>query len=218
MSKSEWKRRKQKIKRIKQITILAGLAVIAILVLVFVIKLLTHLVTGNNGIIKEAGDIKIEKKLLTVDNNTRSEQELEKVKGIVIHNTGEPETTANSMWEYYESLADTGTTSESVHFLVDLDGEIIQCIPCNEIAFHAMGRNSDTIGIMYCYSNDSGIMTGDTYESMVELVAELIKEYDLSISDVQLHYDITGRLCPQYYVQNETEWQNFLSDVSLKLK
>jgi N-acetylmuramoyl-L-alanine amidase CwlA len=71
---------------------------------------------------------------------------------------------------------------------------------------------------MYCYSNDSGIMTGDTYESMVELVAELIKEYDLSISDVQLHYDITGRLCPQYYVQNETEWQNFLSDVSLKLK
>lgn len=218
MSKQEWKRRRRRKRMIIRYSILSGFAVIAILILILIVKLISSLVSGNGGIIKKAGDIKIEEKLLTIDNNTRSGQELEKVKSIVIHNTGEPGQTAEGMWNYYEELSKSGDVSESVHFLVDDDGSIIQCIPCDEIAFHVLSKNKEAIGIQYCHVSEDGSMSDSAYQSMVALVAELCKEYGLDTSAVQLHYDITGRLCPQYYVDNSEAWQNFLSDVNKELK
>lgn len=218
MSKQEWKRRRRRKRMIIRYSILSGFAIIAILILVLVVKVISALVSGDDGIIKKAGDVKIEEKLLTVSNNTRSQQELSSVKGIIIHNTGEPGQTAEGMWNYYENLGKNGNISESIHFIIDNDGSIIQCIPCNEIAFHALSENSDSIGIQFCYVSEDGALSKKAYDSMVALVAALCKEYDLTSSDVKLHYDITGRLCPQYYVDNPELWQDFLSDVSKKLK
>lgn len=218
MSKREWKRRRRRKRMIKHYSMLAGFALMVLLVLILLIKLITHLITGNDGIIKKAGKIEVEKKLLTVDSNTRSGQELETVKGIVIHNTGEVGVSAEDMWSYYEALATSDDTSESMHFIVDTDGSILQCIPCNEIAFHALSRNNSDIGIQYCYTSESGVMSDKTYNAMVELVAELCDEYKLTTADISLHYDITGRLCPAYYVENSDEWQSFLDDVSKKIR
>ena len=218
ISKQEWKRRRRRKRMIIRYSILSGFAIIAILVLILIVKLISSLVSGDDGIIKKAGDIKIEEKLLTIDNNTRSGQELEEVKGIVIHNTAEPGQTSDGMWKYYENLAETGNVSESVHFLIDDDGSIMQIIPCNEIAFHALSKNSETIGIQYCHSSEDGSMSDKAYDAMVALVTELCKEYDLDASDVKLHYDITNRPCPEYYVNNPELWQDFLSDVKKELK
>ncbi|MBQ8281610.1 MAG: N-acetylmuramoyl-L-alanine amidase [Lachnospiraceae bacterium] len=218
ISKKEWKRRRRRKRMIIRYSILSGFAIIAILILVLIVKLISGLVSGNDGIIKKAGDVKIEEKLLTVDNNTRSGQELKEVKGIIIHNTAEPGQTADGMWTYYDKLADSGNVSESMHFIVDEDGSIIQSIPCNEIAFHAMSKNSEAIGIQYCHASQDGSMSKDAYDSLVALVVELCEEYDLDASDVKLHYDVTSRPCPEYYVNNPELWQDFLSDVKKELE
>lgn len=218
ISREEWIARKKRNNMIKQYSIIAGLALIVILVLILLVKLLSNVFGGNDGIIKKAGKLEVTKKLISVDNNTRPGQKLEKVKKIIVHNTGESGATATKMWDYYESLGRAGDVSESMHFVIDTDGSIIQCIPTNEIAFHALSENHEALGIQYCYSSDNGVMSDKTKDSMVELLAALCKEYKLTTADIVLHADVTGIACPKYYVDNNEEWQNVLKEVSAKLK
>ena len=37
--------------------------------------------------------------------------------------------------------------------------------------------------------------------------------YDLGTDDVIRHYDVTGKACPKYYVENEDEWLIFKEDL-----
>ena len=214
MSKAEWLRRRKRKKLIRRYTILGGLALIVLLILIIFIKLLSFAFSGNDGIIKKAGKVKIEKKLLTVDEHTRCTEKLEKVKGIIIHESGMPGMSANKLYDYYEEIGKNDTAYESVHFIVDTDGSIIQTIPCDEIAYHALTKNKDCLAIQYCYANEEGAMTGDTYKSMVSLCAKLCKKYKLKTDDIYLHHDATGVMCPKYYVENTESWQKFLSDVA----
>jgi N-acetylmuramoyl-L-alanine amidase len=52
----------------------------------------------------------------------------------------------------------------------------------------------------------------------VELTVWLLKTCHLDTADVIRHHDITGKDCPRYFVQNEESWQEFLYDVSHRLK
>ena len=49
---------------------------------------------------------------------------------------------------------------------------------------------------------------------MVELVTWLMGRYDLRVEDVIRHYDVTGKNCPKYYVENEDAWVNFRNDLA----
>ena len=138
---------------------------------------------------------------------------LEEVTGIVIHYVGNPGTTAQQNRDYFESLAETGETSASSHYVVGLDGEIIQCIPLNEVAYASRQRNKDTISIEVCHPTSEGWFNSETYEALIELVAWLVVEYDLEIEEVIRHYDVTGKICPKYYVENEKAWTDFLMDL-----
>mgnify|MGYP002240965473 CR=1 FL=1 len=89
--------------------------------------------------------------LLTVNPYSRPGTALEKVNGIVIHYTANPGATAIANRNYFENLKDTHTTKASSHFVVGLEGEIVQCIPTAEIAYASNDRNSDTISIECCY-------------------------------------------------------------------
>ena len=52
-----------------------------------------------------------------------------------------------------------------------------------------------------------------TYLSLVHLVTWLMGRYDLTTDDVIRHYDVTGKACPKYYVENEAAWEQFKSDL-----
>ena len=94
--------------------------------------------------------------------------------------------------------------------MVGLQGEIIQCVPLDEIAYASNNRNYDTISIECCHQDAEGRFTGDTYNSLVRLVAALCRTYGLNPeTDVIRHYDVTGKLCPIYYVNNPDEWYAF---------
>jgi N-acetylmuramoyl-L-alanine amidase CwlA len=160
----------------------------------------------------------IDVQVLTVNEYSRPQTKLEKVKGIVIHYTANPKSSAQNNRDYFENLKDSQDTKASSHFVVGLEGEIIQCIPSTEISYASNERNGDTLAIECCHPDESGKFNKETYESTVHLTAFLCKKFGLSGSDVIRHYDITGKNCPAYFVDKEEEWEQFKKDVDTKLK
>lgn len=153
--------------------------------------------------------------LLTPNEYSRPQTAIEKVTGIVVHYTANPGTTAKQNRDYFESLATTHQTSASSHFVIGLEGEIIQCIPCNEMSYASNHRNSDTISIECCIADKSGKFNAKTYDALVELVSWLMGRYNLTSEDVIRHYDVTGKACPKYFVDHEDAWKQFHKDLDL---
>lgn len=146
--------------------------------------------------------------------SSRNGRAIDEVNNIVIHYVGNPGTTAQQNHDYFSN---PGTTVNS-HFLVGLDGEVIQCIPLYERSSASNWRNKDTISIEVCHPDISGEFNEETEKRLVELTAWLCKICKLDSDDVIRHYDITGKLCPLYYVQNESEWEALLKKVDTALK
>ncbi len=150
---------------------------------------------------------------LTVNEYSRPGEALEQVNNIFVHYTANPGTSAAQNRSYFENLGITGETSASAHFVIGYDGEIIQCIPLDEIAYAVMKRNYDSISIECCYLTEDGKFTDATYQSLIRLCAWLLNEYDLAPEDMMRHYDEGGKKCPLYYVENEEAWNQFLRDL-----
>ena len=147
--------------------------------------------------------------LLTVNPYSRPGTRSGKINNIVIHYTANPGTSAKQNRNYFQGLKDTRTTRASSHFIVGIEGEIIQCVPTAEVAYASNHRNSDTISIETCHLNSDGKYTEATYNSMVQLTAWLCEKFNLTEADVIRHYDITGKICPKYFVDDETAWKEF---------
>ena len=98
--------------------------------------------------------------LLTPNPYSRPQRALEEIKGIVIHYTANPGTTAQQNHDYFEGLKDSKLTKASSHFIVGIEGEIIQCIPSSEISYASNDRNKDTISIEVCHQ-DGRVFQGD---------------------------------------------------------
>ncbi len=145
-----------------------------------------------------------------------------KINNIVLHYVANPGSSAEGNRNYFDSLADQdsqkGGTSTSSHFIVGLEGEVIQCIPTNEIAYANAPRNEDTLSIEVCHPDDTGKYSDATYESVVRLTAWLCTQLKLKSSDVVRHYDINGKLCPKYYVEHEEEWKQLRKDIDAAMK
>jgi N-acetylmuramoyl-L-alanine amidase len=180
----------------------------------------------------------VEKKLLTVNPFSRPGKPLIGVRGIVVHWVGNANSTAIANRNYFESLKNQNITGEkiryaSAHYIIGLQGEVYQCIPEDEIAYHAGGEiynpdiglrlssypNNCTIGIELCHPEDPAIQTkpvlwigkfnAETLTSCRELIQDIFKRYGLFPENVWRHYDITGKNCPRYFVLNEDKWKEF---------
>lgn len=163
-------------------------------------------------------DFNIQEEFLTINDYSRPGDEIEQIQKIVIHYTGNPGTTAQANRDYFESLAENPVTSASSHFVIGLNGEIIQCIPLNEIAYASNKANSYSISIECCHPDAGGEFTTATYNQCVALTAELCRYYHLDPeTDVIRHYDVTGKECPLFYVENPEEWDMFLGFVKERL-
>lgn len=144
----------------------------------------------------------------------RTGVKLVEINNIVIHYVGNPNTTAQNNRDFFNK-PDTDVCS---HFLIGLDGEIIQCVPLDEKSAASNNRNLDTISIEVCHPDASGKFNEATYNSLLKLTAWLCDNSGLKAKDVIRHYDITGKECPKYFVDNESAWEEFLTDVKAELK
>lgn len=158
----------------------------------------------------------IKEMFLTENVNSRPGIAIGTVNGIVIHYTANPGTDAEANRNYFENRKDepdTNANKVSSHYIIGLDGTIVQCIPLNEIAYASNYRNSDTISIECCHPSKKGKFTKDTYNSLVHLAAWLCGKYGLNKDSVIRHYDITNKMCPRYYVKNTNAWDKLKDDI-----
>ena len=152
--------------------------------------------------------------LLPVNEYSRPGDALPQVNGVVVHYVGNPGTTAEQNRSYYANLAHTHETYVSSHFLIGMDGTILQCVPLNEISYCSNNRNADTIAIECCHPDETGKFTPETTQSLIRLLNWLIDTYALEQEDIIRHYDVTGKDCPRYFVQNPEEWDDFLNTLT----
>lgn len=200
-------------KRKKRINKKVILFIFAILASIFIGSLSLSLHYQNDVEAYQAEGLSIQHDFLTKNPYSRSGRSLPRVNGIVIHYTANPGSTAKNNRNYFENLKITHSTSASSHFIIGLDGEIIQCIPLNEIAYASNNRNKDTIAIECCHPDSTGRFNQATYQSLQKLVRALMQTYHLQNQDIIRHYDITGKICPKYFVDYPEQWQEFLDSL-----
>ena len=145
--------------------------------------------------------------------NARSGIKMKHINDIVIHYTGNPGSTAQNNRDYFEK----STTEVCSHFVIGIDGKIIQCLPLDEMSAASNQRNNDTVSIEVCHSDESGEFSKKARNSLVEFTAWLCNNFDLSEKNIIRHYDITGKICPKYYVDNEEKWNELKKDIKKRL-
>lgn len=204
------RRRKRKLS-LKDGRIRAGLAILAVLTVILAVRSCASGSRRNLDV--DASEPEIDVQLLDVNAYSRPGINTGTITGIVIHYTANPGSTAQENRDYFNSLQYTQETEASSNFVIGLDGEIIQCVPTWEIAYASNERNMDTVSIECCHPDDSGAFTDETYRSLVQLTAWLCEKFDLTQDDVIRHYDVTGKICPKYFVDHEDEWTEFKANV-----
>ena len=154
---------------------------------------------------------------LTPNEYSRPGDPLGEVTNLFVHYTANPGTSAAQNRSYFEQQKDTHERSVSSHFIIGYEGEIIQCVPLDEIAYAVQTRNQDSISIECCYVAEDGSFTQETYDSLIQLLAWLTDAYDLEPDDILRHYDCGGKKCPLYYTEHEDAWVQLKADVAKML-
>ena len=160
----------------------------------------------------------IDVQLLTPNEYSRPQISISQVKYIAIHYTANPGSGAMDNRNYFENLAATHETKVSSHFVVGLNGEVVQCIPTSEMSYATNERNVDTISIECCHTDETGVFNEATYDSVVKLTAWLCTRFGLTEENVIRHYDVTGKNCPKYYVENQEAWELMKADIAAQIQ
>lgn len=159
----------------------------------------------------------IDVQLLTPNEYSRPQLPLNGADYIAIHYTANPGATAQNNRDYFENLSISHEAKVSSHFVVGLEGEVIQCIPTSEMSYATNSRNVDSISIECCHKDDTGVFEQETYDSVVKLAAWLCARFGLTSEQVIRHYDVTGKECPKYYVDHPDAWEQMKADISAQI-
>lgn len=123
--------------------------------------------------------------------------------GIILHYIGNPGTSARANANYFHNVK----SQVSVNYIVD-DFEIIEIIPPYMKSFGTSSGeyNGKYIQIEMCHPDKSGRISEATLSNTVWLCKYLIDEY--GSLDIIRHYDVTGKICPKWYVDYPGEWES----------
>lgn len=143
--------------------------------------------------------MEITKMWLTVNPYSRPGTIRKRTEKVAVHYVGNPGTTALNNRNYFNNLAKTHARYVSSNYIVGLDGEVIECVPPEEIAYCTNQANEYSISIECCHPDASGKFTDATETALAELCVYLLKRYNLTADDIIRHYDVTGKQCPLYW-------------------
>ena len=138
---------------------------------------------------------------------------------LVFHYTGNDGDTDEANGKYFNGP----NRNASAHYFVD-DDSITNTVPENFVAYHCgtkkkyyhpKCRNSNSIGIEMCDTQKNGVynLSPKTRANAIALGKMLMKKYNIPISRVVRHYDVTHKICPAYFVNDENAWEQFLNDL-----
>ena len=158
--------------------------------------------------------IKVKEMLITPNKWSRPQTKIGTIKNIVVHWVGNAGSIAENNAKYFDSLKDGRGVYASAHYIIGNDGVVIRCVPENEVAYHASKANNYSIGIEVCHPDVTGKYTDAAYKALIELLVDLCNRYKLEPTQTIIrHYDVTGKICPKYYVENKNVWKKLIQDV-----
>jgi hypothetical protein len=187
----------------------------------------------------------IKQDFLPINKYTRPGTKIAKVKGIVVHWTANENKGADDVMHrrYFGGTAIKAHTYASAHYFVD-HNSILQIIPNNEVGYHvgAIRYQADALKRLGSYPNGSTLgveicvnLMGEAFltalDQSAQLIAKLLKDNKLGISDLYRHYDITWKSCPKYFTEDvyavkyfgkgstaSKEWTRFKNLVAFYMK
>lgn len=148
---------------------------------------------------------------------------LDTIKFIIIHYTANDGDKSFNNANYFQTHTNL---KASAHYFAD-DTTIYQSVPDNYIAYSVGGskwndcsktgggrlyrvaNNTNSINIELCDTNKNGEydVTQATITLALELTRSLMKKYNISSENVIRHFDVNGKHCPAYWMDN-TKWEN----------
>lgn len=169
--------------------------------------------------------MQIKEMFITPNPYSRPQKKIGQIKNIVIHWIGNAGTTAENNAKYFDGLkvGKKNLTGDyiyaSSHYIIGNDGVVIKCVPEGEVSYHASKSNNYSIGVEVCHPDWTGKPTQKAYESLVNLLVELCKRYKLEPTQAIIrHYDVTGKTCPKYYVEDVGAFKKLKEEVKGKMK
>lgn len=158
-------------------------------------------------------------------NNYGDKRNLSTIKYIVIHYTGNDGDTDENNGKYFAN----NKVGASAHYFVD-DDSVTQSVPDDYVAWHCGAktykheycRNSNSIGIEICDDVRNGVIypSEKTIQNVLELTRLLMQKYNIPKEHIIRHYDVTGKKCPAYWVDDEKWkkefWNKIESEVMTK--
>lgn len=148
------------------------------------------------------------------------------IKYIVMHYTANDGDTDEGNAHYFQGAG----RRASAHYFVDEDS-VTQSVRDNDAAWHCGGAlesshhplrgicmNRNSLGVEMCSDIVGGkyTITPQTVDRAVELVKYLMAKYGIDVDHVVRHYDVTGKLCPEPWVRDESLWRKFKARLTAK--
>lgn len=168
--------------------------------------------------------MQIKEMLITPNPYSRPQKKIGQIKNIVIHWIGNAGTTAENNAKYFDGLkvgkinAAGNYIYASSHYIIGNDGVVVRCVPEGEVAYHASDANNYSIGVEICHPDWTGKPTDTAYKVLVKLLVELCRKYKLEPTQAIIrHYDVTGKICPKYFVEDEGAFKSLRGEVKEKM-
>ena len=147
----------------------------------------------------------------------------EEIQYLVLHYTGNDDDTAGANAAYFQ----TNIVKASAHYFVD-DTTVYRSVPDLRIAWSVGGKlysdtgktgggtmygiitNRNSLSVELCGTlGDGSRRPGEAaLENAASLCRELMDRYQIPLSRVYRHFDVTGKHCPSYWM-DEAAWQTF---------
>ena len=148
-------------------------------------------------------------------------RETSKIKYLVVHYTGNDGDTDENNGKYFAN----NIVKASAHYFVD-DDSVTQSVPDDHVAWsvggskysncattgggkhHGKCTNANSINVELCDDVKNGTVypSTKTIENAIELIKSLMKKYNIPASNVIRHFDVTGKSCPAYWV-DDAKWK-----------
>ena len=144
-----------------------------------------------------------------------------KIKYIVIHYTANDGDTDEGNGNYFKD----NVVKASAHYFLD-DDSVTQSVKDDRVAYAVGGKkysdcsktgggkyygkctNTNSISIELCDDVKNGTIypSAKTIENALELTEYLMKKYNVPKSNVIRHFDVTGKYCPKYWM-DDAKWK-----------
>lgn len=194
--------KKRKLNKTDYLIILTVTLTVAALVLLsfaylFKPKVKDRIWSTEGVVFSEVYGIPVVEELILEDSDRRPNINRE-IKWIVVHETDNRSSSATAK-NHSNFLLNDHSQVNSWHYTVD-ESMIVHHLPDHEVGWHAGdkktedGGNMNGIGIEMCVNQGSDYQK--TLENTVNLIVKLLVEYNLTIDEVKLHQDFSGKTCP----------------------